>query len=86
MSFVVFVIRVLQTAVGVPFGFSALIYVEYVFLLSGILSLFIGVLGALYQTRIKRLIAYSSIANVGYILCALFSGTLLVYRQRSSMS
>lgn len=75
MSFVVFVIRVLQTAVGVPFGFSALIYVEYVFLLSGILSLFIGVLGALYQTRIKRLIAYSSIANVGYILCALFSGT-----------
>lgn len=42
MSFVVFIIRLVQTAVGVPFGFSALVYVEYVFLVSWIIVFVCG--------------------------------------------
>lgn len=36
-----------------------------------ILSMFIGNLGAIMQTNIKRLLAYSSISHVGYILMAI---------------
>ena len=36
----------------------------------------IGSLGALYQKKIKRLMAYSGIANVGYMLIGLASGTI----------
>ena len=36
----------------------------------------IGSLAALYQKRIKRLMAYSGIANVGYMLIGLASGTI----------
>jgi NADH-quinone oxidoreductase subunit N len=38
-------------------------------------SILIGAVGALYQTKIKRLLAYSAIANMGYILmgCAAIS-------------
>jgi NADH-quinone oxidoreductase subunit N len=38
-----------------------------------ILSLFVGYLGALKQTKFKRLLAYSSISNTGYALFALLS-------------
>ncbi len=46
------------------------------------LSMIIGAFGALRQTNIKRLMAYSSIGNVGYILVGLASGgirDLLIY-------
>lgn len=35
-----------------------------------VLSMFIGNLGALRQRNVKRLLAYSSIAHAGYLLCA----------------
>ena len=38
------------------------------------LSMMIGSLGALVQTNIKRLLGYSSIANVGYALVAVAAG------------
>ena len=38
------------------------------------LSMTIGNLGALFQTNVKRLLAYSSIAQVGYILVAMTVG------------
>ncbi len=38
------------------------------------LSLVIGSVAALVQTNIKRLMAYSSIANIGYVLMALAAG------------
>lgn len=44
------------------------------FLYSGILSLFIGSFGAIYQVTIKRLIAYSAIGHTGFILLGLYSG------------
>ncbi len=39
-----------------------------------VLSLVIGSVAALVQTNIKRLMAYSSIANMGYVLMALAAG------------
>jgi NADH-quinone oxidoreductase subunit N len=47
-----------------------------IFLYSGVLSMVIGSVGALYQKKIKRLMAYSGIANVGYMLAGLGSGTV----------
>ena len=42
----------------------------WVFWAAAILSMCIGNLGALHQTNIKRMLAYSSIAQAGYILVA----------------
>jgi NADH-quinone oxidoreductase subunit N len=38
------------------------------FLLSGFLSIFVGSLSAIYQKRLKRLFAYSTIAHTGFIV------------------
>lgn len=38
--------------------------------------MFIGTLGATNQKKIKRLLAYSSIAHVGYLLIGLATGTI----------
>lgn len=39
-----------------------------------VLSMIVGAFGALVQTNIKRLLAYSSIGNIGYALIALAAG------------
>lgn len=44
-----------------------------------ILSLLIGTLGAIYQVKLKRLLAYSSISHVGFLLIALSITTLESY-------
>jgi len=41
-----------------------------------VLSMFVGVFGGLQQTNIKRLMAYSSISNMGYALVPLAAGTV----------
>ena len=41
------------------------------FLILGLLSIIIGNLGAIFQTNIKRLFAYSTISHVGFIFLAL---------------
>lgn len=41
------------------------------FFFTGIMSIILGSLGALLQTKIKRLMAYSAIANFGYIMLVL---------------
>jgi len=50
-------------------------YLSYIFIflfsVCAILSLIFGSIGALYQTKIKRLLAFSAIANLGYILLGL---------------
>ena len=43
---------------------------------TAILSLFIGCYGAIYQKKIKRMLAYSSINNLGFALAGIASGTL----------
>lgn len=40
---------------------------------ASILSMFVGNLSAIKQTRVRRLLAYSSVAHVGYTLLAVFS-------------
>lgn len=58
---------------------------QQVIILLSIASMIIGSLGAMMQTNLKRLLAYSSIGHVGYALVGLASGTefgvtsLLVY-------
>jgi NADH-quinone oxidoreductase subunit N len=41
-----------------------------------VVSMYVGAIGALSQTNIKRLMAYSSIANMGYALVPLAAGTM----------
>jgi NADH-quinone oxidoreductase subunit N len=38
----------------------------FIFLFCGVLSFFVGSFGALYQSKIKRLLAFSAISNVGF--------------------
>jgi NADH-quinone oxidoreductase subunit N len=56
--------------------FDFISFWQPIFLYSGVLSMVIGSIGALYQKKIKRLMAYSGIANVGYMLAGLGSGTV----------
>jgi proton-translocating NADH-quinone oxidoreductase chain N len=58
---------------------------QYIILLCSFGSMLIGAFGALQQRKIKRLLAYSSIGHVGYLLVGVSTGTtegiqgLLVY-------
>lgn len=47
---------------------------QQVIIVLAVMSMVIGAFGALTQTNIKRLLAYSSIANMGYALVALAAG------------
>jgi NADH-quinone oxidoreductase subunit N len=49
---------------------------QQVIIVISVLSMAVGALGALQQTNIKRLMAYSSIANMGYALVPLAAGTV----------
>jgi NADH-ubiquinone oxidoreductase chain 2 len=46
-----------------------------IFLVSGLLSLIIGTISGLSQDRIKRLLSYSTISHVGFLLLALYMNT-----------
>jgi len=48
-----------------------------ILIFSAALSMLIGSITGLYQNRIKRLLAYSAIGHVGYILIGLVTGSLL---------
>jgi len=57
--------------------FSAFeIYLQLIFFICGLFSLFIGSFGSISQVKLKRLLAYSSIVNIGYVLMGLSSGQL----------
>ena len=61
--------------VGSVFAFSAAVNALLLFV--GAISILVGALAALGQTDFKRMLAYSSISQVGYIILALGSGTSL---------
>jgi len=44
-----------------------------VFLFSALTSIFVGSVSAIYQKRVKRLFAYSTIAHTGFILLGILS-------------
>ena len=59
--------------------FSILVQVQPVFhlvLVSSFVSIIVGALGALNQTRFKRLVAYSGISHLGFVLFAFSIGSL----------
>jgi NADH-quinone oxidoreductase subunit N len=46
---------------------------EMILSIVAVISMFVGNLGAIVQTNIKRLLAYSSVSHVGYILIAIIA-------------
>lgn len=56
-------------SLGLATGYSSLL--KNLLLISSMLSLLIGTVVGLAQTRIKRLLAYSTISHIGFILLAL---------------
>ena len=58
-------------------AFSQIFYeFQTLFLLTGVLSIFVGTFFAIRQKRVKRLIIYSSIAQVGFLVAALATNTV----------
>jgi NADH-quinone oxidoreductase subunit N len=66
---------IITRLIVVPFGDIASQWQQVIIVLA-ILSMVVGALGAIVQTNIKRLMAYSSIANMGYALVPLAAGTI----------
>ncbi|MDD5583790.1 MAG: proton-conducting transporter membrane subunit [Candidatus Omnitrophica bacterium] len=64
-------IRIANSVFGAHFAINNLL------LFGGSLSIVLGALGALAQNDLKRILAYSSISQVGYIVIGLGSGTAL---------
>jgi len=56
-------------------GENSISLLKNIFLISSLLSLIIGTVVGLAQTRIKRLLAYSTISHIGFILLALAINT-----------
>jgi NADH-quinone oxidoreductase subunit N len=49
-----------------------------IILIIAIFSMILGAIGAIYQKKIKRLIAFSSISNIGYVLIGLVENNLML--------
>ena len=49
---------------------------QSIFIFCSLVSMIVGSIGALYQKKIKRLMAYSGIANVGFLLMGIAAGTV----------
>lgn len=59
------------------FSFYSLFHqIQPILIIVSILSMLIGSIGALNQTKIKRLVAYSAISHIGFILLGLLCGTI----------
>ena len=63
-------LRFLYTVFGSSSSFVVITF-EYVFLPLAILAMFVGSIAAIYQSNLKRLFAYSSVAQLGYIILGL---------------
>lgn len=50
--------------------------IQPIIIIAAVLSLLIGSIGALNQAKIKRLIAYSAISHIGFILLGILPGTI----------
>ena len=60
-------LRFLYTVFGPAYGFVNLTF-EYIFLPLAIAAMFVGSIAAIYQNNLKRLFAYSSVAQLGYMV------------------
>jgi len=59
--------------------FSKLASIEYILLTLGVISILIGCFGAIGQKKMKRMLSYSSISQVGYIILGAALSTPLGY-------
>ena len=55
---------------NIIFIYAYLKYLYIFFMFLSMLTIIVGTLGAIYQTKLKRILAYSGISNMGYILTA----------------
>lgn len=53
--------------------------ISYLFIVLTILTMLIGVILALYQVKLKRVIAYSSIINIGYVLVNYYYSNNIIF-------
>jgi multicomponent Na+:H+ antiporter subunit D len=60
-------IRLIHSVFGVEFVFSALPLDELIIIL-GLCGIFLGSIKAIFESNIKRMFAYSSVAQIGYLL------------------
>ncbi len=67
-------IRFTFSVFGISFSFTAL-PLQTIFLLLGLLGIFVASTAAIYQENVKHLFAYSSIAQIGYMIVGYSIGT-----------
>nr|YP_010041391.1 NADH dehydrogenase subunit 2 [Pisolithus tinctorius]QPA36169.1 NADH dehydrogenase subunit 2 [Pisolithus tinctorius] len=60
----------------VTFFEDKIIEIKYLFLISALLSIILGTIVGLSQIKIKRLLAYSTISHIGFMLLALVINTI----------
>lgn len=63
-------IRFMYTIFGVDYSFSHL-PLQSILVFLGISGIFVASVAAIYQTNLKRMLAYSSVAQIGYLILAL---------------
>ncbi len=63
-------LRVIFTVFGATFAFDAM-QIQSVLLPLSLIAIFVASLVAIYQTDVKRLLAYSSVAQIGYLVLGL---------------
>ncbi len=69
------VLRFLFTVFGPTYGFVPLTF-EFIFLPLAILAMFAGSTAAIFQSNLKRLFAYSSVAQLGYMVLGVALGNI----------
>lgn len=69
------VLRFLFTVFGPTYGFVPLTF-EFIFLPLAILAMFAGSSAAIFQSNLKRLFAYSSVAQLGYMVLGVALGNI----------
>lgn len=65
--FIYVLLRFLFSIFGVTFVFDVML-IDRIFLICALLAIFSGSIAAIYQTNIKRMLAFSSIAQIGYMI------------------
>ncbi len=70
-------IAILSVLIRIILSLGYIFFVSYqeILLICSLMSIFVGVFGALFQKKIKRFLAYSSISHFGFILLGISSGS-----------
>ena len=73
-AILIFFVRILYEVFSIYNGYLE-IFLDYILLPLSLIAIFVGTIIAIYQNDIKKLLAYSSIAQIGYITLAFAIGT-----------